>query len=139
MNYSDFWSWFDSVSAPLLQHREASFRMAFEYLIQFKRPVCIVETGCIRNLGTFAGEGQSTVLFDKFSECVPGTIAHSVDINPAATELCRSAVSNRIQVHTSDSVKFLRHKCARLIQPFSSIDLLYLGKVCKTRSFQTVG
>ena len=100
--------------------------MAFEHLEKLGRPACIVETGCVRNQGTFTGEGQSTVLFDKFSECVPGTIVHSVDISPESTGLCKSIVSNRIQVHTSDSVTFLRHQCAGLIRPYTHIDLLYL-------------
>jgi hypothetical protein len=100
--------------------------MAFEHLEKLGRPPCIVETGCVRNQGTFTGEGQSTVLFDKFSECVAGTMVHSVDISPESTGMCKSIVSNRINVHTSDSVTFLRHQCAGLIRPFAHIDLLYL-------------
>lgn len=126
MNYAAFWEYFNGFAAPLLQHRAGSFRMAFEHLEKLGRPTCIVETGCVRNQGTFTGEGQSTVLFDKFSECVPGTIVHSVDISPESTTICKSIVSNRIQVHTSDSVTFLRHQCAGLIKPYSHIDLLYL-------------
>jgi hypothetical protein len=80
----------------------------------------------VRNQGTFTGEGQSTVLFDKFSECVSGTMVHSVDISPESTGMCKSIVSSRINVHTSDSVTFLRHQCAGLIRPFDHIDLLYL-------------
>jgi len=126
MNYVAFWEYFNGFAAPLLQHRAASFRMAFEHLEKLSRPACIVETGCVRNQGTFTGEGQSTVLFDKFSECVPGTIVHSVDISSVSTSMCKSIVSSRIQVHTSDSVTFLRHQCAGLIKPYSHIDLLYL-------------
>lgn len=126
MNYAAFWEYFNGFAAPLLQHRACSFRMAFEHLEKLGRPACIVETGCVRNHGTFTGEGQSTVLFDKFSECVPGTIVHSVDISPESTGLCKSIVSSRIQVHTSDSVTFLRHQCADLIKPHTHIDLLYL-------------
>ena len=126
MNYAAFWEYFNGFAAPLLQHRAGSFRMAFEHLEKLGRPACIVETGCVRNQGTFTGEGQSTVLFDKFSDCVPGTIVHSVDISPESTGLCKSIVSNRVQVHTSDSVTFLRHQCAGLINPHTHIDLLYL-------------
>ena len=126
MNYAAFWEYFNGFAAPLLQHRTGSFRMAFEHLEKLGRPPCIVETGCVRNQGTFTGEGQSTVLFDKFSECVAGTMVHSVDISPESTGMCKSIVSNRINVHTSDSVTFLRHQCAGLIRPFAHIDLLYL-------------
>jgi hypothetical protein len=126
MNYSAFWEYFNGFATPLLQHRAASFRMAFEHLEKLGRPVCIVETGCVRNQVLFTGDGHSTVLFDKFTECVPGTIVHSVDISPEATSLCKSIVSSRIQVHTSDSVTFLRNQCAGLIKPYTQIDLLYL-------------
>jgi hypothetical protein len=126
MNYAAFWEYFNGFAAPLLQHRTGSFRLAFEHLEKLGRPPCIVETGCVRNQGTFTGEGQSTVLFDKFSECVAGTMVHSVDISPESTGMCKSIVSNRINVHTSDSVTFLRHQCAGLIRPFAHIDLLYL-------------
>jgi hypothetical protein len=126
MNYAAFWEYFNGFAAPLLQHRAGSLRMAFEHLEKLGRPACIVETGCVRNQGTFTGEGQSTVLFDKFSECVPDTLVHSVDISPESTSKCKSIVSNRIQVHTSDSVTFLRHQCVKVIQPYSHIDLLYL-------------
>jgi len=126
MNYAAFWEYFNGFAAPLLQHRTGSFRMAFEHLEKLGRPPCIVETGCVRNQGTFTGEGQSTVLFDKFSECVAGSMVHSVDISPESTGMCKSIVSNRINVHTSDSVTFLRHQCAGLIRPFAHIDLLYL-------------
>lgn len=126
MNYAAFWEYFNGFAAPLLQHRAASFRMAFEHLERLGRPACIVETGCVRNQGTFTGEGQSTVLFDKWSECIAGSLVHSVDISPDSTSLCKSIVSSRVQVHTSDSVTFLRHQCGALIRPFASIDLLYL-------------
>lgn len=124
--YDKFWDYFETFAAPLLQHRAASFRMAFEHLSKLQRPVCIVETGCVRNLGTFTGEGQSTVLFDKFSEMIPGTVVHSVDISPENTRTCKSIVSDRVTVHTSDSVSFLRGQCAKIIEPYDSIDLLYL-------------
>lgn len=123
-----FWNYFNDIAAPQLQHRSRSFRIAFEHLQNLNRPVCIVETGCVRDtrIDAVTTEGQSTVLFDKFSESVPGTVIHSVDINDKNVETCKSLVSDRVQVHTSDSVNFLRNKCANLIHPFTSIDLLYL-------------
>lgn len=123
-----FWEYFNNIAAPQLQHRSRSFRMAFEYLENLNRPVCIVETGCVRDtrIDAFTTEGQSTVLFDKFGESVVGTSIHSVDINAANVATCKSLVSDKVQVHTSDSVHFLRNKCANLIHPFTSIDLLYL-------------
>jgi hypothetical protein len=126
MNHTEFWNFFDSFAYPQLAHRAETFKLAFQHLTNLQRPVCIVETGCVRNQGTYAGEGQSTVLFDKFSECVPGTLVHTVDINPESTDMCKSLVSSRVQVHTMDSVQFLKNKCRPLIAPYQHIDLLYL-------------
>jgi len=126
MQYPDFWSYFNNYACPRLAHRADTFRYAFEHLSQLKRPVCIIETGCVRNAETWAGEGQSTVLFDRFSEYNQGSIIHSVDISPDSTSMCKAIVSGNVQVHTMDSVYFLRRKCAELIHPIKHIDLLYL-------------
>jgi hypothetical protein len=126
MNHTDFWNYFDTFAYPQLAHRANSFKFAFQHLSNLKRPACIVETGCVRNKGTYAGEGQSTVLFDKFSEYVPGTLVHSVDISSQSTDMCKALVSDRVQVHTMDSVLFLKNECRTLIAPFQHIDLLYL-------------
>lgn len=122
-----FWEYFNDI-APQLQHRARSFRMVFEYLENLNRPVCIVETGCVRDIreDAITIEGQSTILFDKFSQSVLDTVVHSVDINASNVEICKSLVSDRVQIHTSDSIPFLRNKCADLIKPFTGIDLLYL-------------
>lgn len=126
MNHNEFWQYFESFAYPQLSHRGDTFKLAFQHLSNLQRPVCIVETGCVRNKGTFGGEGQSTVLFDKFSECVPGSLVHSVDISEESTNMCKSIVSSRVQVHTMDSVQFLKNKCRNLIAPYQQIDLLYL-------------
>lgn len=126
MNHAEFWNYFDTFANPQLAHRANSFKYAFQHLSQLNRPVCIVETGCVRNAGTFAGEGQSTVLFDNFCQSVAGTVVHSVDISAQSTDMCKSLVSNRVNVHTMDSVLFLKNYCPTMISPFQHIDLLYL-------------
>ena len=126
MKHEEFWNYFNSFAYPQLAHRASSFRFAFQHLTNLNRPVAIVETGCVRNQGTYAGEGQSTVLFDKFSEYIEGSIVHSVDISEQSTSMCKSIVSNRVHVHTMDSVTFLRNECRKHISPFHAIDLLYL-------------
>lgn len=126
MNHNEFWNYFNSFAYPQLEHRAETFKLAFQHLSNLQRPVCIIETGCVRNKGTFTGEGQSTILFDKFSECVPGSMIHSVDISSDSTDMCKSLVSSRVQVHTMDSVLFLKDKCRNLITPYQHIDLLYL-------------
>lgn len=108
MNHAEFWNYFDTFANPQLAHRANSFKYAFQHLSQLNRPVCIVETGCVRNAGTFAGEGQSTVLFDNFCQSVAGTVVHSVDISAQSTDMCKSLVSNRVNVHTMDSMLFFK-------------------------------
>jgi hypothetical protein len=125
-DYSDFWAFFYEFAAPRLAHRKESFELAFRYLSSLNRPACIVETGCVRQRDSFAGEGQSTVLFDQFSRYTPGSIVLSVDLQEQSTSVCRSIVSDRVQVFTMDSVKFLRHHCKGHMQVFDKIDLLYL-------------
>src|SRR5262249_28141591 len=51
---------------------------------------------------------------------------HSVDIDPEATALCRTLVSDKTQVHTGDSVPFLRQLARRPPDGFARADLLYL-------------
>ena len=126
MNHTEFWNYFDSFAYPQLAHRANSFKFAFQHLSHLNRPVCIVETGCVRNKGTYAGEGQSTLLFDKFCEFTPGTLVHSVDISSQSTDMCKALVSDKVQVHTMDSVHFLKNECRALIAPYPHIDLLYL-------------
>lgn len=126
METTEFWSYFNEKIAPNLAFRETSFRKIFEYLESLQRPAFILETGCVRNVGTFAGEGQSTILFDLYAQAVPGTIVHTVDLDPKATALCSTLVSPAVTVHTGDSVGFLREIATAPPAPFTSVDLLYL-------------
>jgi cytochrome c-type biogenesis protein CcmH/NrfG len=118
-----FWEWFDAVARPRLCERAETFAKMFEYLDAFNRPVFIIETGCLRTLDNWEGDGQSTVLFDKYVQDNGGDV-HSVDIDPKATGLCRSLVSKCTQVHTGDSVSFLQKMARRESLPH--LDLLYL-------------
>ena len=71
MRSPDFWSWFDGIAGPQLAHRTEGFRKVFDHLDRFDRPVGIVETGCVRQQDTWAGDGQSTILFDRYAELHP--------------------------------------------------------------------
>ena len=126
INHPDFQTYFSEFAYPKLAHRADSFKFAFDHLAKLAKPACIIETGCVRNADTWSGEGQSTMLFDKYSEYHPGAIVHSVDISPQSTDLCKALVSERVQVHTMDSVHFLRHVLPTLVAPGQTIDLLYL-------------
>ena len=122
----DFFSFFNGTAYPRLAHRADSFRFIFDYLAKLNRKVFIVETGCVRHEDTWEGEGQSTVLFDKFAQHVEGTLVYSVDINPVNTALCKKLVSDKVQVATSDSVTFLKELANNPPNGFPHIDLLYL-------------
>lgn len=127
MRSEAFWSWFESQAAPKLAIREASFRKAFQYLDQLDGPITIVETGCVRTAENWAGDGQSTVLFDQYLQrCVAGSIGVAIDLDPRATALCRSLVSDRITVITGDSVAILAELGGRLKTAGRTPDLLYL-------------
>lgn len=129
MTKKEFWRWFDAEIAPKLAVRAMSFRKAFAYLdsLNFTGPVTIVETGCTRQPGNWGGDGQSTVLFDHYlASCAPGSMAYAVDIDPKATAACRTLVSDRVTVHTGDSVAVLRQIAQDLANRERTIDLLYL-------------
>lgn len=128
MENAKFWGWFDQEVAPRLAHREISIRKMFRHLDQFlNRSIVIVETGCVRKADNWAGDGQSTVLFDQYLKSAPhGGRLFTVDIDPLATAECRRLVSNAVEVHTEDSVLFLSKLSSRLRATGASIDLLYL-------------
>jgi hypothetical protein len=125
MRSSEFWDFYETLR-PALARRSETFALVFEYLDRLDRPVGIIETGCVRQLGNWGGDGGSTLLFDKYAQTHPGSAVQSVDIDPKATQLCRSLVSDRVTVHTADSVSFLG-TLADTVQPDSQVlDLLYL-------------
>jgi FkbM family methyltransferase len=126
MRSDDFWNYFDQIARPKLAQRVDAFSKVFSYLDGFDRPVTIVETSCVRERDSWDGDGQSTILFDKYAEFHPGSIVFSVDIDAAAAALCRSLVRPEVRIHTGDSVAFLKSLAEN--PPFlgESIDLLYL-------------
>jgi len=68
MKSPEFWQFFDAIR-PQLANRADTFGKCFEYLDRFDRPVGILETGCTRQAGNWAGDGGSTVLFDRYGAC----------------------------------------------------------------------
>jgi hypothetical protein len=126
MDKETFWNYFNNEISSRLSIRQQTFRKMFEYLDSFQRPVFIVETGCVRNSNTYEGEGQSTILFDRYANANPDSVVYTVDLDPKATQLCQSLVSEKVKVHTGDSIAFLREISTKPPQPFATIDLLYL-------------
>ena len=120
---TNFWEYFDTVAEPQLSHRKNTFKKMFEYLDQYSEPVVIVETGCTRQPGNWAGDGQSTVLFDQYvSFRKDGSQVHSVDIDPEAVKICKTLVSDNVSVNVGDSVAYL-YKFAR---SHTHVNLFYL-------------
>lgn len=124
-----FWSFFDGEAAPKLSHRAETFRKAFEYLDGFDRPVGIVETGCMRQKDNWQGDGQSTLLFDRYVGEQPGSIVYAVDRDPVVIALCKSLVSDSVSLHTADSIRFLAVLAQARPSDLPSVDLLYLDSV----------
>ena len=117
----DFWTWFETLNLGL---RKVSFKKIFQYLDTRPDPIVIVETGCARQHGNWQGDGQSTVLFDRYcAHRAWGSGVFSVDIDPTAVDLCRSLVSDRVTVSVSDSLSWLYNLRSQIVSPVS---LLYL-------------
>lgn len=124
-----FWLWFNAEAAPRLAMREVSFRKVFNYLDTFdsSEPLVIVETGCLRTPDNWQGDGQSTLMFDRYLRHRPaGGVCYAMDIDPAATAACSSLVGQNTQVLTGDSVVALRDVADRLRAASSKVALLYL-------------
>lgn len=123
---SEFWTFFNTVAAPHLARREATFRTTFEYLDQFPTPITIVETGCLRVAGNWA-DGQSTALFDKYvSTRGGGSRVYSVDINEGNVAVCRSLTSDHVQVTCAGSVAYLNRLTRELQRAGTRVNLFYL-------------
>ncbi len=123
----EFWRFFNDEAAARLAVREKTFRKIFEYLDSVDGPITIVETGCARLADNWAGDGQSTVLFDRYicsrdqeSEC------YTVDINPVSVAACRQLVGPRTVVTQDDSVHYLNVLARKFGHPGKRISFLYL-------------
>jgi hypothetical protein len=91
-----------------LGHRAQAFAAITEYLESFGRDVTIVETGCLRQENNWAGDGQSTLVWDAFVNYQGGQV-WSVDIDAKAVQLAQSLTSDKTIVKRSDSVAFLTY------------------------------
>ena len=126
MNNKKFNEFFESIKDKL-GIRKTSFTKIFQYLDNIKGPINIVETGCLRIKDNFKGDGQSTLLFDKYTQFRgEKSKVYTVDINPKATEVCRSVVSDNVEIHTGDSVKYLIELLPKLKKAEQKISLFYL-------------
>jgi hypothetical protein len=115
---------FDREFGPKLANRTFTFRKMFEILESKQQSFyTIVETGCARKKDNWAGDGQSSILFDKFLNVYDGLL-HTVDLDPTACSELRKHVSQKTRISCSDSVVFLHQLVTG--HPELKIDLLYL-------------
>ncbi len=126
MRSKEFWQYFNSDVKPLLAARADTFEQMFVHLDQFDRPVGIIETGCTREAGNWAGDGCSTLLFDTYAKHHVGSKIYTVDLDPEATALCQQLVSTNVSVHTGDSVGYLKSLADKPPADMPYLDLLYL-------------
>ena len=125
--HNQFWEFFNKTAAPELALREKTFRRIFQYLDLIDGPVIIVETGCARLKDNWAGDGQSTIMFDNYiSFRDERSQVFSVDINPQNVSECKKLVSERTVVTNDDSVHFLTPLSRNLENNKQFISLLYL-------------
>ena len=126
MKNSDFYNWFDTISSKLAVRKD-SFYQIFKYLDDMPDPIIIVETGCLRIKDNFSGDGQSTLLFDKYAQFRnKNSKVYTVDINPNATKTCSEIVSENVSINTGDSVKYLNDLTENFIKKDVNVSLFYL-------------
>lgn len=98
--------------------RFPAFRILDIGLRALGRPVSIVETGGLREIGNVTGDGNSTYLWNEIVNDVGGNVT-SIDIDPICADNCRKAFPKNVTAVTMDSVEALSNID-------SPIDLLYL-------------
>ena len=126
MKNNTFSKYFDQI-APRLGVRKISFRKIFDYLDKLPDPIIIVETGCLRIKDNFEGDGQSTLLFDYYTQFRgKGSKVYTVDINPEATKNCSEMVSKNVDITTADSVGYLNKLSKKFYDEKKNVSLFYL-------------
>ena len=120
-----FYKFFNEIKDSL-GIRKMSFTKIFKYLDTIQGPINIVETGCLRIKDNFNGDGQSTLLFDKYTlSRETGSKVFTVDIDPNATKTCRSVVSKNVEINTGDSVKYLIELMKKFKSEKKKVSLFY--------------
>jgi hypothetical protein len=108
-----------------LQHRSAGFDVIFNYLKNIKEPL-IIETGCAREEDNYEGDGQSSLLFDKYVAEYGGHFM-TVDISDISVNYCKSKMTSpNSLVIKNDSILFLKQLNEKLLEDGKQIDFLYL-------------
>ena len=125
-NKNDFYDWFNQIKSKI-GVRSLSFTKIFDYLDKQLDPIIIVETGCLRIKDNFLGDGQSTLLFDKYVQSRGNrSKGFTVDIDPAATNTCKSIVSDNVDISTGDSIKYLRNLSKKFNEKKINVSMFFL-------------
>jgi hypothetical protein len=112
-----------------LEHRAVTMASAIEHIERVHQKGFggnasglnkIVETGTSRIEGNWAGDGQSTLVWDWVASYLDISVT-SIDLNPEYVEIAKKQTSTRIEYICADSVESLS-KMANI----ESIGLLYL-------------
>ena len=126
MTKKKFYIWFEEIKEKL-GIRSTSFMKIFNYLDSQPDPITIVETGCLRIKDNFEGDGQSTLLFDKYIQTRDEkSKVYTVDINPEATKECKKIVSDNVEINTGDSVEYLGNLTQQFIKDKKKVTIFYL-------------
>jgi len=107
-----------------LGHRQSGFDYIFDFLKQRQNPL-IVETGCARQENNYEGDGQSSLMFDKYISEYGGDF-YTVDLAKESVQYCQSKVSNKTTVVESDSITYLKKLNQHFLDNNRKIDFLYL-------------
>jgi hypothetical protein len=113
-----FYGKFSGVTGHMF-NRWPAFEFIANHLLNKKEPICIIETGTVRTRDDWAGNGQSTILWDWIIEKTGGH-GFSIDISPASCENARQLVK-RMKIINEDSLSALKR-----LSSVSSADLVYL-------------
>ena len=121
---TDLDTFFDSIKTG---SRRVRFQAMAEGMLAVNRPICILETGCMRkpkgNEGP-EGDGCSSLVWDYVANRTQGGFI-SIDVNPENVEYAKSRLGPRSQVFCSESVKFL----SAISFLSQKVDLLYLDSM----------
>lgn len=115
---------FDSFYAPRLRGRAATFRAVIREA-QFRQVKHIVETGCLRQLDNYEGDGQSTLIWSEYVKETPNGSLVSYDIDEDAITNVAALIAPSKIAYTAlagDSILSLHHHNR-------PIDLLYLDSM----------
>lgn len=109
-------AWFDVEAMPKLGIRAPTMRAVIREALHLGAK-SIFETGCVRQKGNWAGDGQSTIIWKTYNTLIGGSFV-TCDISE---DHCRMAeeIAPGITWYAMDSVKALR-------KDKGQIDLLYL-------------